>query len=309
MKNFFTNQALIEIYTFFNNNKNQKIIKINVINPDLCLNNYAGERIIIDEKEYICRSYKSWNDLAEKFYFRMMTPKIVDELFIELSFIKLEENSFHSIKEVEEKYGVTSEFSRINKNEEPEFFYSYLQALKNTKITKRKRVLNLGVNNAEEFELIKSAFNEEFKNIDFVGVDYCSSAIKSASEKFKEDKNVKFYVHDINYLDELNLGKFDLIISIGTLQSSNLEFNSIFMHIIQNYLEKDGAVILGFPNCRWIGGEVIYGAKAPNYSFCEQSLLYKDAFFCKKYLQQKKFRVTLTGKYYTLLTATSIRTS
>lgn len=125
MKNFFTNQALIEIYTFFNNNKNQKIIKINVINPDLCLNNYAGERIIIDEKEYICRSYKSWNDLAEKFYFRMMTPKIVDELFIELSFIKLEENSFHSIKEVEEKYGVTSEFSRINKNEEPEFLFIF----------------------------------------------------------------------------------------------------------------------------------------------------------------------------------------
>ena len=66
-------------------------------------------------------------------------------------------------------------------------------------------------------------------------------------------------------------------------------------------------MILGFPNCRWIDGEMIYGAKAKNYAFPEMSLLYKDVHFCKKYLQQKKFRVTVTGKNYIFLTATSIR--
>ncbi|MEA2019584.1 MAG: methyltransferase, partial [Campylobacterota bacterium] len=39
----------------------------------------------------------------------------------------------------------------------------------------------------------------------------------------------------------------------------------------------------------------------------EMSNLYKDVNFCKKYLQQKKFRVTITGKDYIFLTATSIR--
>ncbi|WP_424687547.1 MAG: class I SAM-dependent methyltransferase [Halarcobacter ebronensis] len=307
MKKNFTKKSLSKIYAYFNNKKEEKIINIIVLNPDVVENAYAGEKILLENEEYVYRSYKSWNDLAEKFHYKMLTPKVIDKNFVELSFLKLEDKTFHSSKEVEEKYGVNSQFSRINKNEEPEFFYSYLQALKNAKVNKRKRVLNLGVNNAEEFELIKTAFAKEFSEIEFVGIDYCLSAIKKAKEKFIEDDNVKFYSHDINLLDELGLGKFDLIISIGTLQSSNLDFNAIFMHIVQNYLEKTGALILGFPNCRWLGGEVIYGAKAPNYTFSEQSLLYKDAFFCKKYLQQKKFRVTLTGKYYTILTATSIR--
>lgn len=307
MKKNFTKKSLFKIYAYFNNKKEEKIINIIVLNPDVVENAYAGEKILLENEEYVYRSYKSWNDLAEKFHYKMLTPKVIDNNFVELSFLKLEDKTFHSSKEVEEKYGVNSQFSRINKNEEPEFFYSYLQALKNAKVNKRKRVLNLGVNNAEEFELIKTAFAKEFSEIEFVGIDYCLSAINKAKEKFIEDDNVKFYSHDINLLDELGLGKFDLIISIGTLQSSNLDFNAIFMHIVQNYLEKTGALILGFPNCRWLGGEVIYGAKAPNYTFSEQSLLYKDAFFCKKYLQQKKFRVTLTGKYYTILTATSIR--
>jgi hypothetical protein len=78
------------------------------------------------------------------------------------------------------------------------------------------------------------------------------------------------------------------------------------MNIIQNYLYKNGSIILGFPNCRWIDGEMITGAKSKNYSFPEMSVLVKDIYFCKKYLQQKKFRVTITGKDYLFLTATSI---
>ncbi len=78
------------------------------------------------------------------------------------------------------------------------------------------------------------------------------------------------------------------------------------MSLVQHYLEKDAAIILGFPNSRWIGGEMIYGAKAPNYAMSEMSLLFNDVMFCKKYLQQKKFRVTLTGKQYIFLTATKI---
>jgi len=303
----FTKKTLFEIYRYFNNNKNEKIIDIVVLNPDIKDDAYAGEKISIDGVDYIYRSYKSWVDLAEIFSYKMLTPKVIGENFVHLSFLKLNNKSFHSCDGVEDKYGIDSLFSKINKNEEPEFLHSFLQAIKNSKFQKVKRVLNLGINKAEEFELIKKEFSDTFNQIEFVGVDYCKSAIDYGKRSFKKNKNVSFFVHDIKMLDELNLGKFDLIISIGTLQSSNLDFNAIFTHIVQNYLEKTGSMILGFPNCRWIGGEVIYGAKVPNYNFSEQSLLYKDAFFCKKYLQQKKFRVTLTGKYYTILTATSIR--
>lgn len=283
-------------------------ISFEVFNPDLKDSMYAGQIIYINNEEYIYRSYKAWSDLACKFFCRILTPIIKTENTVVISFKKLKvDDSFHKEKkQKEEKYGITSTFSLINKNEEPEILLTYLQALKNVKIESKKKVLNLGVNSGEEFDLIKE-YLEDFDKIEFVGIDYCESAISFAKQKFEDNENVKFYSYDINNLDELNLGEFDLIISIGTLQSSNLDFNKIFMSIVQKYLKKDGAMILGFPNCRWIDGEIIYGAKAPNYSFSEMSILYKDAYFCKKYLQQKKFRVTLTGKYYIFLTATSIR--
>ena len=149
---------------------------------------------------------------------------------------------------------------------------------------------------------------DEFVAKEFVGVDYSQSAIEYATGQFSHTKS-SFICHDINKLQELNLGRFDLIISIGTLQSSNIKFNEMFMNLYQNYLEQNGAIILGFPNCRWIDGEMIYGAKAPNYAFAEMSLVLKDIHFCKKYLQQKKYRVTITGKDYLFLTARKIITS
>jgi len=142
--------------------------------------------------------------------------------------------------------------------------------------------------------------------MELVGVDYSKTAIAYAKENFRE-KNVCFYREDINRLESLNLGRFDLFISIGTLQSSDIHFKPFFMEVVQNYLnQEDAALILGFPNSRWRGGEMVYGAKAPNYVMSEMSLLFNDVIFCKKYLQQKRYRVTLTGKQYIFLTATKI---
>ena len=311
--NKFTNQSMYDITNILKKDyeiPKKDIIEFEVINPDLYSSKYSGEIVCLNNIEYIYRSYKAWVDLSQKMYCRMLTPMFASEQTVIIRFEKLNlEDSFHKVKlEKEEKYGANSTFSFINKNEEPEIMLTYLEALKNVKIEEKTRVLNLGINSGEEFELIYK-YCKNFKNIEFVGIDYCQSAITLAKEKFKENDNVSFYSHDINNLEELSLGEFDLIISIGTLQSSNLEFNKIFMKIVQSYLKKEGSLILAFPNSRWIDGEIIYGAKAPNYSFSEMSILFKDAYFCKKYLQQKKFRVTLTGKYYIFLTATSIRKS
>ena len=74
-----------------------------------------------------------------------MIPKLLNEEIVQLTFKKLENNSFHKINNIEEKYGKNSLFSRINKNEEPEILITYLKALENVTLSKRKRVLNLGV--------------------------------------------------------------------------------------------------------------------------------------------------------------------
>ncbi len=251
--------------------------------------------------------YKAWIDIAQLFFMKMLTPIQKENKTVLLTFYKLNtESSFHKEQRGSEKYGVASEFFQIDKTAQFSFLYHYQKALDFINIQSRTNILNLGINKGDEFKVIQDLLSsDEFKAKQFTGIDYSHSAIAHAQQNFSHE-NVSFICHDINNLQELSLGKFDLIISIGTLQSSNLNFNELFMSLYQNYLEKGGAIILGFPNCRWIDKEMIYGAKAPNYSFSEMSLVLKDIYFCKKYLQQKKYRVVITGKDYLFLSARKI---
>lgn len=307
----FTNQPLTDILRILEDKvsllKPKDILEFEVLNPDIVSGAYNGENITIEGEIYIYRELKSWCDLADIFYCKFLLPKEKNENTIVIRYQKLQkEDSFHksSLKK-EEKYGTGSIFSKIDKNEEPAFLHYYLQALKNVSLDKRIRILNLGVNDGSEFETLKQTASD-FSNHELTGIDFCQSAVDKAKENFKDDDNVTFYCHDINRLDELNPGEFDLIISIGTFQSSNLNFKPLFMDTVQKHLKKDGSMILGFPNCRWIDGTPVFGAQAKNYNFPEYSVLYNDVIFCKKYLQQKKYRVTITGKNYIFLTATSI---
>ena len=266
---------------------------------------HFGIKLSIKEIEKF--GFTTFTDLAQAFQLRFKTPKI-DKDNILLLFESLNHNnSFHNISNSSEKYGVESSFFQIQKENKFSFLYYYKEALKHAKVTQRKRILNLGINRGDEFKHIQDLYPNSFISQEFVGVDFSASAIEYAKKSFLEEKNCHFYCEDINKLESLNLGKFDMLISIGTLQSSTLNLKITLMHLVQNYLNKEASIILGFPNCRWIDGEMIYGARVPNYNFSELGTVIKDIYFCKKYLQQKRFRVTITGKDYLFLTATSIR--
>jgi len=302
----FTTQTMQEIIPYLQEIlTEEEYVCFNALNPD-DTEGYAGKKICIDGTDYIHRGYKAWMDLAELLKCKMLTPEKQDNGLVRLQFKKLHTDSFHADAKESEKYGTTSHFAQINKMEEPAFLYYYQQALTNVKVEERRDILNLGVNRGDEFEVIKKHLDtKSYKQLKLVGVDHSQSAISYAKAHFPEE-NVNLYAHDINDLESLALGQFDLLISIGTLQSPSINFKPFFMSLVQNSLKKDSAVILGFPNSRWVGGEMLYGAKAPNYAMSEMSLLFNDVMFCKKYLQQKKYRVTITGKQYIFLTATKI---
>jgi hypothetical protein len=288
----FRSKSTTEILEWFKNNTLQegKTLECDFLNSDI---------------EVI--GYKAFVDLAQLFFMKMLTPFIKDDAITVVRFYKLhKESSFHKAQQNSEKYGVESEFFTIDKRKQFSFLYHYKEALEFVGIKDKLNILNLGINKADEFVVIKEMLTcKEFQEKNFVGIDYSLSAIEYAKQSFSYP-NSSFIAHDINTLDELSLGRFDLIISIGTLQSSSIDFNAMFMNIYQNYLLRGGAMILGFPNCRWIDGEMIYGAKAPNYKFNEMGLVLKDIYFCKKYLQQKGYRVVITGKDYLFLSARKI---
>jgi 2-polyprenyl-3-methyl-5-hydroxy-6-metoxy-1,4-benzoquinol methylase len=301
----FTTQSMQDIIPLLQHSlRENDSTTFTVLHPDKTMG-YAGTKVCIDNITYIYRSLKSWMDLAELLHCKMSTPKDLGDTIV-ITYTKLSSESFHNDSKETEKYGVDSTFAQIHKMEEPAFLYYYTQALQNVKVAQRTKILNLGVNRGDEFEVIKNLLNsKEYEKLSFTGIDHSQTAIAYAKELFR-DNNAVFYADNINEIDRLNLEKFDLLISIGTLQSPSIDFKPFFMKLVQNYLKKDSSIILGFPNSRWIGGEMVYGAKAPNYAMSEMSLLMNDVMFCKKYLQQKKYRVTITGKHYLFLTATKI---
>jgi trans-aconitate methyltransferase len=280
-----------------------EMLALEVPDPDRCIGCYAGETFTHEGRTFRHRSWRSWHELADLLMCRMLTPERTSDATVRIRLQKLDTaSSFHRDLTDKEKYGTLSRFARIDKREEPAFWWHYEHALHEVKIAQRLRILDLGINTGDEFAAIETLLGTDH-TVEMVGIDHSPSAIEHARSRLPR---ATFYCHDINDLERLELGRFDLLISIGTLQSPGIETKPLVMRLIQNHLTDEGAVIFGFPNSRWIDGELIQGAHAPNYPFSELSLLIKDLHWIKKYLQQHRYRVRIIGTSYLFLIATRI---
>lgn len=300
-----TNMKMQDIFKSIEKIKNTaSIIEIKAVNPDISIKHYNGEKINIASRKYIYRSYKTWFDLSEIFKFKFLTPVLCDD-FVKIQYQVLHQNSLH--KEIntsnkQEKYGADSEFFRINKLEEPFFWDNYSDALKRAELDLDAKILSLGVNRGDEFYPILKEYQDKVSTFSFVGIDHSLTALETARINFGNYKS-KFICEDINFLKNILTSKFNLIIAIGLLQSPGISGNQLIRDLVQNYSEDKVTFILGFPNSRYIDKEIIYGAKMKNFKKPDMSLLLKDILFYKKYFQQHKFKVNITGKYYLFLTA------
>jgi hypothetical protein len=138
------------------------------------------------------------------------------------------------------------------------------------------------------------------------GLDHALSALKSGLQANSLNSYVSMICADVEHLPFSQKQKFDLMVSINTLHGSKFDGKAVFRQVFKDHLSEQGSVILGFPNCRYLDGEVIYGGKMKNFSRHDFSLLLKDLQYFKKYLQGHKKKVFLTGKYTLFLTAIPI---
>ena len=273
------------------------VIELDVLDPDAGHGHYAGEPI--DGRLH--RPLRVWVDLAERLGLRLCTPRVAADGLVKLRFEKLDPHARLGGAAGTEKYGVDSEFARVTKLEDPGFVIDMTEALERVALPAHARVLDLGVNTGDELELLMQRV-PALREAAIVGVDHSASAIAQAKERFA-GKDVKLHEADINALASLGLGRFDLVLSIGTLQSPGIDDRDVLRRIVQDHLAPAGAVILGMPNCRYIDGEIEYGARMKNFTQPELGLLVKDVAFYRKYLQQHHRRVFVTGKNYLLVTA------
>ena len=290
------------------------------LEPDLGVGLFAGEGTEVGGVRYRHRPLRVWLELAERLGCRLHTPERGVEpsgaggVLVKLSLSKLRAGSWHGAKGIGEKgtgeegagegaasdYGHDSEFARVQKLEEPTFWLDYTEALARTALAPKGRVLSLGVGRGDELIPFRTLFAGH--NLSFTGIDRSVSALQRARERFPGEA-YRFIRADLGDLGRLELGRFELVVSVATFQSPGVRGHTLIHEVVQHHLTERGSLVIALPNCRYRGGEVVYGAKLKNFSQPDLSLVVKDLAFYRKYLQQHRFRVFITGKYYLFLTA------
>ena len=266
-------------------------IEIVVADPDRGRGLYPGEPIDGD----IHRPLRVWVELADRLELRLATPRPAGEGRVRLRFERIDADVPTRVSDPTEKYGSASEFARISKLEDPGFVLDFDDALDRAGLGPQPSVLDLGCNTAEVLGHVARRRPEA----SFVGVDHSPSALAVARRRFPRHR---FVEADLAALPDLDLPRFDLVIALCTLQSPGVDDRMVLQHVVQSLLAERGSVILAVPNCRYRAGEVLHGARTKNFRQPELSLVIKHVAYFKKYLQQHKRRVFVTGRNYIFVT-------
>lgn len=281
-------------------------IRLQVLDPDLGRGRHAGERITIAGVEFIHRPLRVWVDLAERLGLRLLSPRPATPPTIELCLERLDPAAdWHSapVPDPREKYGADSSFARISKLEDPDFILDLADAIERVGLGPDARVLELGVNRGDALTLLTERVPGLAERGELVGLDHSSSALALARARLPRGRFIAADLADLGALADLELGRFDLVLAIDTLQSSGLDDRALLRHLVQRWLAPRGAVVLGVANCRYLDGEVVHGARMRNFRQPELGMVIKDIAFYRKYLQQHGRKVYVTGRHELLITA------
>lgn len=276
-------------------------IRFAVLDPDLGRGHHAGELVEHRGEPHVHRPLRVWVELAERLGLRLGTPRPTGGL-IQLCFEPLAPRPAPAGPRAaeDERYGQGSEYARIAKLEDPGFAIDFAEALRRTDRGPAPRVLDLGVNTGDELVVVRDLM----RAAELTGIDHSASAIAVARARFPTGR---FLAADLADLASLALGRFDLVISLNTLQSPGVDDRAVLRRVVQDHLAPGGAVILGLPNSRYLDGELVYGARMKNFRQPELGLLIKDVAFYRKYLQQHDRQVFITGRHYLLITGVATR--
>jgi 2-polyprenyl-3-methyl-5-hydroxy-6-metoxy-1,4-benzoquinol methylase len=287
------------------------VISFSVLDPDLGRGRYAGEPVEPEGpggRRALHRPWRVWIELADRLELRMLTPRPspagaghVLLRFEPLAAARWQDDAPPLSEDRTERYGARSGYARIAKAEEPGFVLDLAEALERCHLPAGAAVLDLGVNDGDELALMM-ALCPPLRTARFVGVDHSASALAVARARFSEEQ-VQLRCADLGALGPLGLGRFDLVVCLGTLQSPGVDDRALLRRVVQEHLRPRGAVLLGLPNCRYRDGELCHGARMRNFRQPELGLVVKDLAFYRKYLQQHDRQVFVTGDHTLLVTA------
>jgi len=254
----------------------------------------------VGEEGLLFRSLKCWGELAEVLSCRLGVPQPHQgHLLIELH--PLSKVAWRGQQEGSaQAYDPKGTYGQILKTEDPHWLRDYRLALKQCRLDQHSRILSLGVNRGDELAVFRCWYPESYENFHFTGFDLSEGALAIAKQQLSALHH-RLERADLRDDPPEDLEPQDLILSLSTLQSSNMDGKEVFRNWFQKTLSKKGHVILGFPNCTWHDGEQVYGAPMRNQPHPDPSLVMKDLMYYRKYLQTHGKRVSIIGKHYLFL--------
>lgn len=286
-----------------------RTVTLRVLDPDVGRGLHAGETLVHAGEVHVHRPWRVWIDLAERLGMRLLTPRRVPGgPLVDVGFERLggaAPSAGQAAGDATERYGTTSGFARIARAEDPGWIIDLDEALDRIPLPAAPRILDLGANTGDLLALLVT-LRPALAAAELVAVDHSASAVAAATDRFAaaglRARCVRADLADLAGLAALDLGRFELVVSVGTLQSSTLDGRALLRAVVQDHLAPAGSVLLGVPNCRYLDGETLHGARMKNFRQPELGLLIKDVAFYRKYLQQHRRRVYVTGKDYLLVT-------
>lgn len=288
------------------------VVELEVLDPDRCeATHFNGERVTIAGIDYLHRHYQTWLDLAQSLGYSLLTPRSAPELepMIRLRMRVLGHRDWHSSSLPSghaEKYGAESHFARLNKAEEPHFHQHLLTCARWVGLNEHTRVLSLGVNSGAELKLCLSALSLEqqaqLSEDQWVGIDHSASAIERARDLYNEP-HFSWRVADLRALDDLSLGKFDLIICLNTLHSPLIDERQELKRWVSGHLHERGGIIISLPQSRYVETQQLYGDHGFHAAQLRPSKSLKMVTSMQRYLQQHRFEVHTRGKYTLFMSA------
>lgn len=266
-------------------------VTLGVPDPALGVGLYAGEVRVNAEDEFPHRPWTVWTDLADLLDAHLLVEEVRG------GEARLTFRRRSGRLDTAQDYGADSEFARVNKLEDPVFLFTLVEALRRVSPPAGGRVVALGVGSGRELDALALAFPDT--NFEVVGLDLDASALAVAQARHS---GYTFRQQDINALPS-DLGRFDLVLALSVLQSPGVSLDGVLRTIHREHLQAGGGLVLGFPNARYSGGELSYGARLRNFARPDLSLLFADVAQTRRYLQKHGYKVFVTGKYEVLVTA------
>ena len=265
--------------------------RLDVPDPD------AGHRLGLYPGEAgphgIHRPYLTWQDAADLLDAHFLTPQRQGD-HVQLHYRRrLATPPDRSAG----RYAAGSEFSRVNKLEDPHFLHDLAEALTRANLQPGARVLSLGVNGGRELDVLEQVYPGHALQV--LGLDLEASALEAAQARHPA---YDFRVRDVTAPGLAALGHFDLVLALSLLQTPGVVQEDLLHALRSGVLAPAGTLILGFPNARYRGGELSYGARTLNFERPDLSLLTRDVTAARRHLTRHGFTVYVTGKYEVLVT-------